>query len=55
MTDFKPVRPRRGKLVHVTADLQRTPSGSSASGWSYAVDEAPTSKRCLLAMLDELN
>lgn len=52
--DFKPVRLRRGKLVHVTADLLRTPCSRSVAGAIYAVDEAPTCKRCLRAMLERL-
>ncbi len=57
MTDWKPVRLKHGKLVHVTADLQRTGGtcDHDVSGATYAVDEAPTCKKCLRAMLDELN
>jgi len=57
MTEWKPVRLRRGKLVHVTEvdSLVKTSCGKPCSGATYAVDEAPTCKRCLRAMLDALN
>jgi len=55
MTDWKPVRLRRGRLVHVTADLQETACTWPLNSAIYAVDEAPTCKKCLRVMLDELN
>ncbi len=57
MTDWKPVRLRRGSLIHVsdTESLVETACGFPMKGAIYAVDAAPTCKKCLRAMLDELN
>ena len=57
MTEWKPVRLRRGRLIHVTdtESLRRTACDVDADGAIYAVDEAPNCKRCLQAMIDELN
>jgi len=57
VSEFKPIRPKRGKRVHVseTNDLRETACGISCDGWSLLADEAPTCKRCLRAMLDALN
>jgi hypothetical protein len=57
MTEWKPVRLRRGKLIHVTdtESLRETACGKDCDGGVYAVDEAPNCKRCLQAQLAELN
>lgn len=57
MTEWKPVRLRRGTKVHVsdTESLKVTGCGVELVGARYAVDEAPTCKHCLRAMLGELN
>ena len=53
VTEWKPVRLRRGRLVHVTADLQETACGWPCSGAVYAVDEATNCKKCLRVQLDD--
>jgi hypothetical protein len=57
MTEFKPIRLRRGKLVHVTdvEDLRETACGKNCDGGVLAVDEAPNCKPCVRAVLDSLN
>jgi len=57
VTEWKPIRLRRGKRVHVSdaESLRKTACRRSADGAIIAVDEAPNCKACLRAMLDELN
>jgi len=57
VTEWKPVRLRRGTLIHVsdTENLTETACGWPMKAATYAVDEAPTCKKCLQAMIDELN
>lgn len=58
MNEFRPIRARRSRVVHVTEvdDMRRTACRKSCeSGWTIAVDESPTCKVCLRAMLDALN
>jgi len=55
--EFKPIRARRGKVVHVTEvnDMRTTACGKSCDGWTLLADEAPSCRVCLRAMLDALN
>lgn len=57
MTDWLPIRLRRGRLIHVTAtkDMRTTACSWPCDGGVLEVDAAPTCKKCLQAMLDELN
>jgi len=57
MTEWKPVRLRRGRVVHVSDvdDMRMTACNWPCDGAVIAVDEAPTCKKCLQAMIDELN
>jgi hypothetical protein len=57
MTDWKPVRLKRGRIIHVTAaeDMRMTACDWPCDGGIMEVDAAPTCKKYLRAMLDELN
>ena len=47
-----PVRPRRGRLVHYSADLRKTLCGRPMKGWTVAPDESATCLTCAEIDLD---
>ncbi len=47
MTEFKPIRTRRGKVVHLTDDYREAICGQSVDGGVLAVDEGCDCRRCL--------
>lgn len=55
MTEYRNVRPRKGRRVHVSAadDLRRVLCGRIADGYVLA-DEAATCRTCLSILLERL-
>lgn len=47
-----PIRPKRGGLVHLSADLRKTLCGRKAEGWKLAPDELLTCSQCAEIDLD---
>lgn len=55
MSEYKPIRFRRGRLVHATdvESMRVTQCGKPCDGVVLLADEVPTCKACLRAILDD--